>query len=144
MPIPADARLGPCEIVALPGAGVMAACLALATAMLIFACDPATTWWFPSCPLHALTGWLCPFCGSLRALHALLVGAPVAAFSLNPLTTTGAVAGLVACVHDVVRPTRATHCERLTTLCFSTRALAFVIAFGVLRNVSAPFRWMVQ
>jgi hypothetical protein len=90
------------EIGALPGAGVRAR-VALAAGMLtagilIVAFDPAATWWFPSCPLHALTGWLCPLCGSLRALHALLLGAPAAAFSLNPLTTTGAVAGLVAWV----------------------------------------------
>ena len=136
-----EARLGSYEIVVLRGAAVIGACLALPMTILIFSFDPATTWWFPSCPLHALTGWLCPLCGSLRALHALLLGAPVVAFSLNPLTTAGVAAGVVACVHDVVRPTRARHCERLTTLCFSTRGAAFVIAFGVLRNL-VPFGWM--
>src|SRR5260221_13593579 len=106
-------------------------CLVLlaAATLALAAFDPATTWWFPSCPFHALTGWLCPLCGSLRALHALLLGAPVAAFSLNPLTTAGVVAGLVACVHDRSRPAHATHCESLTTLCFSIPGLAFFMAF---------------
>jgi hypothetical protein len=27
---------------------------------LLFVFDPAATWWFPSCPFNALTGWLCP------------------------------------------------------------------------------------
>src|SRR5439155_16338324 len=97
------------EIVAVPGAAATCTCLTLGIATLVFAFDPATTWWFPSCPLHALTGWLCPLCGSLRALHALLLGAPVVAFFQNPLTTTGVIAGLVACAHDVVRPSRAAH-----------------------------------
>jgi hypothetical protein len=131
-------------IVAVPRARTVRMCLALAAAILIFAFDPTTTWWFPSCPLHALTGLLCPLCGSLRALHALLMGAPVVALFLNPLTTSGAVAGFVACVHDVACPTRAPHGKRLAALCFSTRGVVFVITFGVLRNVPVPFEWMIR
>ena len=59
--------------------------MALVALPLVFAFDPAETWWFPSCPLRALTGWQCPFCGSLRAVHALLHGAPRSALDLNPL-----------------------------------------------------------
>jgi len=130
-------------IVAMPGAPACRVSLALAAAMVIFAFDPATTWWFPSCPLHALTGLLCPLCGSLRAVHALLAGAPVAAFFLNPLTTSAAAAGLVAGVHDVACPTAAPHGQRLAALCFSTRGIAVIIAFGVLRNIHVPGEWMV-
>ena len=46
--------------------------------------DPATSHLFPPCPLRALTGWYCPGCGSLRALHQLLLGNFRAAFALNP------------------------------------------------------------
>jgi hypothetical protein len=116
--------------------------LILAAAALLFAFDPATTWWFPSCPIHALTGWLCPFCGSLRAVHALLRGAPLVALELNPLTTVGLVAALVALLHDTVCPAwprRATRFERLTRLCFSARGLAIIAAFGLLRNVAPKF-----
>jgi Protein of unknown function (DUF2752) len=119
-------------------------CLVLAGAALLFAFDPAITWWFPSCPLNALTGWLCPFCGSLRALHALLHGAPRSAWALNPLTTAGAAAGLVALVHDAVRPARAMHVERLLSLCFSARGFALAVAFGVLRNIPNPLGWVVH
>jgi hypothetical protein len=105
-------------------------CFALAaTAVLLLAFDPATTWWFPSCPFHALTGWLCPLCGSLRALHALLLGAPAAALAFNPLTIVGLAGWLLAR-------------RRVTSFCFSARGLAFFIAFGVMRNVSGPSGWI--
>jgi len=47
--------------------------------------NPATAWFFPPCPFRALTGYLCPGCGTLRALHQLLNGHVAAAFRLNPL-----------------------------------------------------------
>ena len=40
---------------------------------------------YPACPFHALTGWLCPGCGSTRALSAFLHGEMLRAFALNPL-----------------------------------------------------------
>lgn len=39
----------------------------------------------PPCPFLSLTGWLCPGCGSTRALHALLHGDLVGALAMNPL-----------------------------------------------------------
>jgi len=124
-----------------PHATALWATLAFAT--LFFAFEPATTWWFPSCPLHALTGWLCPLCGSLRAVHVLLRGAPRVAFELNPLTTLGMVGALLACAHDALHPTRATRqVDRFFELCFSSRALALAVLFGVLRNAS--FAWVVH
>ncbi|MGA8200207.1 MAG: DUF2752 domain-containing protein, partial [Candidatus Sulfotelmatobacter sp.] len=63
----------------------MVAVAAAATVTLDFF-DPATSGLFPPCPLHYLTGWYCPGCGSLRALHQLLHGNLSAAWALNPLT----------------------------------------------------------
>ena len=100
-----------------------------AAAVLLATFDPATTWWFPSCPLYALTGLLCPLCGSLRALHSLLTGAPLAALALNPLLIVGLVAWVAA------RP----HVEAFS---FSARGVALAIAFGVLRNI--PSAWLVH
>ena len=48
--------------------------------------DPATSGVFPPCPLRYLTGWYCPGCGSLRALHQLLHGNLQTAWAMNPLT----------------------------------------------------------
>jgi hypothetical protein len=113
-----------------------AVCGTLAAVALFAMFDPVTTWWFPSCPLHAWTGWLCPFCGSLRALHALLHGEPRVALAFNPLMTVGLAAGLVALAHDVVSPTQATALDRLTGLCFSGRGLFLLFAFGLFRNLA--------
>jgi hypothetical protein len=64
---------------------VAGAALALLAAGLLRAFDPATVRFFPPCPFRALTGYLCPGCGTLRALHQLLHGHVAAAFRLNPL-----------------------------------------------------------
>jgi uncharacterized protein DUF2752 len=102
---------------------VLAAPLAL---LAVF--DPASTWWYPSCPFHALTGWLCPLCGSLRAVHALLHGSPSAAFAFNPLTTMAAPAWLASR-------------RRVTAFCFSASGAALLGAFALLRNLPLHFVW---
>ena len=109
--------------------------LTLAAAAVLFAFDPAVTSWFPSCPLFAVTGWLCPFCGTLRAAHALLHGHVGAALALNPLTAVTAAAALAAFAHDGLRPGRSSFVDRLAPLCFSIPGLALAAAFGILRNI---------
>jgi hypothetical protein len=94
----------------------------VAAAALVAVFDPSTTWFFPACPFHAITGWLCPLCGSSRAIHALLRGAPVAAFAFNPLLIVGLGAWAIAR-------------DRATALCFSARGAAILIVFGVVRNI---------
>ena len=110
---------------------IASAGLVLAAGVLLAAFDPSTTRWFPSCPFHAITGWACPLCGSLRAIHALVHGAPLAALAFNPLTIVG-IAGFA-----LAR-------ERTAAFCFSTRGLAALVAFGLLRNVPAFSGWLGQ
>ncbi|RRN80998.1 DUF2752 domain-containing protein [Pseudoxanthomonas sp. GW2] len=40
---------------------------------------------FPPCMFRAFTGWFCIGCGLTRAMHALVHGDLVRAFSMNPL-----------------------------------------------------------
>jgi hypothetical protein len=47
--------------------------------------NPASSGLFPPCPFRAITGLNCPGCGTLRGLHQLLHGHPLAALDLNPL-----------------------------------------------------------
>jgi len=54
--------------------------------MLLRVFDPATSQIFPPCPVWYLTGWYCPGCGSLRAIHQLLHGNLQGAWAMNPLT----------------------------------------------------------
>ena len=61
------------------------ATLAVFGAGALWMYDPATSRFFPPCPFHAVTGYLCPGCGTLRALHQLLQGHLASAFRLNPL-----------------------------------------------------------
>lgn len=64
--------------------GVSVALVALIAGVLrVF--NPASAWFFPPCPFRVLTGYLCPGCGTLRALHELFNGHLAAAFRLNPL-----------------------------------------------------------
>jgi hypothetical protein len=63
-----------------------------AAAALLYAYDPAASSFYPSCPLRALTGLLCPLCGGLRAAHELLHGRVLEAAALNPFLFVAGVA----------------------------------------------------
>ena len=66
---------------------LVATLAALAVGVVMLAVfDPARCGVFPPCPVRYLTGWYCPGCGSLRAIHQLLRGNLRAAWALNPLT----------------------------------------------------------
>lgn len=62
----------------------LAAAVVVAAAALLYLYDPSTAGIYPRCPAKMLTGWDCPGCGSLRALHALLHGRVGDALQLNP------------------------------------------------------------
>lgn len=51
--------------------------------------DPNEAGAFPPCPVFAMTGWRCPGCGTLRALHGLLHGDLARAWEANPLAVLG-------------------------------------------------------
>lgn len=53
---------------------------------------------FPRCPFYALTGYKCPGCGTLRAIHALLHFRVAVAFKLNPflLLSIPVIVGMLA------------------------------------------------
>jgi hypothetical protein len=67
---------------------LLAAAFLVGVAGIVFlrSFDPATSGIYPPCPLYYLTGWYCPGCGSLRALHQLLTGNLRGAWAMNPLT----------------------------------------------------------
>ena len=56
----------------------------MAAATLVVALvDPNERGHYPLCPILALTGFYCPGCGGLRAVHALAHGDLAAALGLN-------------------------------------------------------------
>jgi len=68
-------RLGASAVVALAAGGLG----------VIYVLDPDASDLYPTCPFLAITGLYCPGCGTLRALHQLTRGHPLAALDLNPL-----------------------------------------------------------
>jgi len=67
-------------------APLASAAAALAATAYVAAIDPNQPGHYPLCPFRYLTGYACPGCGSLRAVHDLATGQPVAALHRNPLT----------------------------------------------------------
>lgn len=111
-------------------------CAVATTAVALYALDPATSAVFPSCPLRAWTGWLCPGCGTLRAMHALLHGSIVAALQANALATVAVLSAGVAWLHDRARPAAAPWLHLMSHAGFSAAGVALVLIFGALRNIT--------
>ena len=78
---------------------VLLALLAAVSTALLYTIDPREPGTYPLCPFLGLTGYHCPGCGTLRALHMLLHGDPVGALGYNAL----AVLALPSLVYTYVR-----------------------------------------
>ncbi len=63
--------------------------LAFFSLIILFFFDPLKVSFYPHCPFFMLTGYKCPGCGSLRALHALLHGKVLLAWRFNPALIIG-------------------------------------------------------
>jgi hypothetical protein len=104
--------------------------LALCGATLLFLVDPSSSQIYPPCPSRLLTGFFCPGCGSLRALHHLLRGDLPGALSLDPLLVASIpVIGIL-----LIRP------RLICRLWIAWLGLAVLLAFGIARNIPCmPF-----
>ena len=102
----------------------------------LFAVDPNEPGHYPTCPFLLTTGYYCPGCGALRAVHDLLHGDLLGAIARNPLAVVALPYLLLAWLAWVLRisgrPT-----PRSTSLPSWVLwvVLGAVITFGVLRNV---------
>lgn len=98
--------------------------------------DPNEPGHYPGCPFLALSGWFCPGCGGLRAVHHLSHGEVDLAMGMNPVVVLLLPVAVVLWVGWVVRAARG-----LPEWVPSTRAVlvmtAFVVAYWVVRNL--PF-----
>lgn len=105
-------------------------------AAVLYRWNPATAGFYPICPFFALTGWYCPGCGSLRALHQLLHGNLGAAFDLNPLLVMALP--LVVCeiaARLLGRPGLRTLSSASMPALWVRAVGITLVAFGVLRNI---------
>jgi hypothetical protein len=99
---------------------------------------------FPVCPLHRFTGWNCPGCGGLRAVHHLLHGRWSTAFHCNPLFVSMLPVAVVLGVRALLQK----RAGRFEIRNWARPAVLYagagvMILFGILRNLPYPaFRWM--
>ncbi|WP_035056739.1 DUF2752 domain-containing protein [Cellulomonas bogoriensis] len=93
------------------------------------------------CPSLLVTGWYCPACGGLRAVHELTWLDLAAAWSMNPLVVLGApVAVVVWCwwlVLNLRGSPRPPALPRRLRNALPWAVLVLALAFAVLRNVPA-------
>ena len=103
---------------------------------VIYLLDPSTSDISPLCPFLALTGFYCPGCGTLRALHQLTLGHPVAALDLNPLMVLllPFVAYFLAS-HAVLAVTGRPLRKFFVRPELIWALLGVILAYGVLRNI---------
>jgi len=105
-------------------------------AILLRIFDPATSGVFPPCPVRYLTGWYCPGCGSLRAIHQLLHGNLQAAWAMNPLAVILLPFLLYGLASHVLLEFRGRGLPQTFLPAVWIRALCVVIIlFGVARNL---------
>jgi hypothetical protein len=115
-------------------AGLIAA--AAAGAALLYLFDPVRNAIYPVCPWHALFGWSCPGCGTLRALHQLTHGNFAAAWRLNPLAVALLPAAFWLGLREFAWQAGGKKWAGLVTRPWIGWTLAvIVILFGIVRNL---------
>lgn len=102
--------------------------------------DPAVVPIFPRCPFRLLTGYLCPGCGSQRAIHHLLNLDLPGAWRMNPLL----VISLPYLLLGLILKPLSRHNGRGTRLYdqlygyrASVAALVVIVLFWIGRNIVA-------
>ncbi|NLB65834.1 MAG: DUF2752 domain-containing protein [Lentisphaerae bacterium] len=102
--------------------------------LVLFALSPERGF-FPPCPIYAVTGFYCSGCGSLRAIHYLLHGDFVRAWSFNPILLCS-IPIVLAGVMSELFFSRRFSLTRIRPV-FLWVLLGLILAFGVLRNLPA-------
>ncbi len=82
--------------------------LIVAAIIIIYIFDPSTTNIYPRCPSKLITGYDCPGCGSLRALHALCHGDIATAWHFNPALFFAIPLIIIYIIADNCRPSNPT------------------------------------
>lgn len=106
----------------------------LAATALVAAVDPEQPGHYPACPFHALTGWWCPGCGGLRAVHALAHGEIGTAVDRNALLVLAVPVLLMAWAGWLRRTVTGT-VQRTVPVAALWGLVVTVGAFWLLRNV---------
>jgi hypothetical protein len=106
---------------------------------ILYRQDPAEGGFYPPCIFHYLTGFHCPGCGTLRAMHQLLHGNFAAAWAMNPLAICllpGLAAAIIFGEVAAWREVPANLSRRLGAN-WIWALFVVIVAYGILRNVPA-------
>ena len=101
----------------------------------VAAVDPNVAGHYPPCPFLAITGWYCPGCGALRAVHALAHGNLMTAWARNPLVVVALGCVVVAWVLWLGRTVRGRPVRMSAPPWTWYAVLGVILTFWVLRNV---------
>lgn len=108
--------------------------LTVAAIVVLYCFDPMQVSFYPRCPSKLLTGYDCPGCGTLRALHALSHGDVAAAWRFNAALFFALPAAAVFFIGDMPRAPRwasaAAHWRYSPVI-----LLAAIILWTVFRNL---------
>ena len=117
-------------------APVAAAGAALAATTYVGLVDPNQSGHYPTCPFLFITGYYCPGCGSLRAVHALTHGDVGAAVGLNVLTVVGIVLAAAIWGRWVLRSWRGQARTRVAPAWTLYLAIGVIVVFWIVRNLT--------
>ena len=118
---------------------IVLAALGLVGAALLFFFDPAQHAFYPVCLFKKMTGYDCPGCGGLRAVHQLLRGDVWTAVQLNALAVL-AVPALLICAPVAWRRRRVSTSGGSSRFLWIWFVIATIVIFGVVRNLPVwPF-----
>lgn len=139
-PAPADSLSSPGP--AAPRGGRRLALLPLAVGAVgllgagyVTAVDPNVAGHFPTCPFLWVTGWYCPGCGALRAMHALGHGDVMTALARNPFAVVAAGYIVTTWVLWLRRTVTGRQQSWLAPAWVLNGVLGLILAFWVLRNL---------
>jgi len=116
------------------GGAVLAVALLVAL-VLLFRFNPSQHTFYPVCVFHRITGWQCPGCGGLRAVHHLLHGDLIMAFRFNPLFVLALPVAAWLGIRRLWRGARATPTSHRAQARWAWTALAILIVFWIVRNL---------
>lgn len=123
-------------------APVAAGVVAAAALGYVGAVSPYQAGHYPVCPSLWLTGWYCPGCGSLRAVHSLVTGDLAGAMAMNPLAVLAAPALVLAWVVWLRRGVTGRDRSWLAPGWVVWGLLTVVLAYWVARNIPALQPWL--
>jgi hypothetical protein len=120
---------------------VLTAVVAVTGVAYIAVVDPNEPGHFPVCPFYHLSGYYCPGCGSMRAIHALAHGGLAEALSHNPFTVLAVPYLFWAWFRWLQRGLTGKPRAWLAPPWVIWAVLVALIAFWVLRNLPG-FSWL--